>query len=106
MRVSGSRQIDDAVSDANGTILAAVSADAILHLWKPDDNCALLASVVLPSIEERATAHRPHITLIPNRNAVAIIYSTRQILLVSLDPFDWLARARRVLGKSDDARPR
>jgi WD40 repeat protein len=101
---SGSQQLDDAAFSPNDKLVAAVSRDAVLHLWELNESCEILASAPLPLFIGDAqkfgnrTAHRRHLVFVPSIGAIAVIASTRQVLMISFDPRVWLGRVISLVG--------
>lgn len=101
---SGSRQLDGAGFGPDDTLVAAVSQDAVLHLWSLNDRCEILASAPLPAADRkgRGVALRPHLVAIPALQALAVTTSDRRVLLISLDVNTWLARAHSMVPAADE----
>ena len=69
---SGSRQLDAAAFSPDDSIIAAISADAVLSLWSLAGDCSILASAPLPiaatnTVPKAAAqiAHRRHLIFVP-----------------------------------------
>lgn len=100
---SGSRQLDGAVFAPDDALVAAVSAEGILHLWSLSERCEILASASLSNFVGRAfrsgpagMALRRRLILVPTLSALAITMSTGEVMLISITPQTWLTRARSV----------
>jgi WD40 repeat protein len=96
---SGSRILESAAFGSDGKSIAAVSDDAVLHLWTLDERCEILASAPLPlsagsgAKAGNRTAHRRHIVFAAALGAFAVTASTSQVFVISPDPNAWLGRS-------------
>ncbi len=98
---SGSQQIDAAAFSPDGDLVAAVSADFILYLWRLGEHCELMASAPLPTPSGIAaesgqlSAHRPQLVFAPTPGIIEVTRSTREVLEISTDPSKWLLRVNK-----------
>jgi WD40 repeat protein len=99
---SGSQQLDGAGFSPDDSVVAAVSKDAILHIWSLSDRCEILASAPLPVFTDGTQrnvggpSHRRHLIFVSALGVVAVTASTRKVMLISFDAQAWLRRARSI----------
>jgi WD40 repeat protein len=97
----GSRQIDGAAWSPDGGRIAAVDTEGNLKVWSLAEGKLVVAARIYPAAadgEEEDGGHLRRMTWLPGSDSIAIATAAGEVVVVSLDPAAWLARARAVFG--------
>lgn len=98
-----SRQIDGAAWSPDDGRIAAVDTEGNLKVWslaeeKLAASARIYGAVAADGSDEEDGGHLRRMTWLPASEAVAIATAAGEVVVVSLDPAAWLARARAVFG--------
>ncbi len=106
---TGERQLDGAAFSSDGKMLAAISSDATLYVWRASGHCDLVAyaSLALPgAASSERSLYRPRLISLPRQNVFVVIDSSSRVLFLPADPGLWLDRARVLAGISEQTSSR
>jgi WD40 repeat protein len=95
---SGSKQIDGAAFAASD-LVAAISADGMLHVWRLGAACELVASAPLVGqrdASQGSAAYRRRLAKAGDGTWIAVTVSSDRVWLIAIDTQAWLERARNV----------